>query len=59
MTDDQVTTNVEVGEYANKNGGGARVSWAKKLTSAQSISSILGAGYTSWVDSAYLGLSAA
>lgn len=59
MSDDQVTTNVQFSEYANKNGVGARVSWAKKLTSAQSISAILGVGYASWVDSAYLGLSAA
>ena len=54
-----MTTNVQFGEYANKNSAGARVSWVKKLTSAESISSVLGAGYTNWVDSAYLGLSAA
>jgi pectinesterase len=59
MTDDQVTSNVIFGEYKNKNGESARVAWAKILTSAQSISSILGASYQDWVDSAYLGLSAA
>ncbi len=58
MTDDQVTINVQFGEYNNKNWAGARVSWAKKLTSAQSISSILGVTYMNWVDNAYLGLSA-
>ncbi|KAN0093941.1 carbohydrate esterase family 8 protein [Hyaloscypha variabilis] len=58
MSDDQVTTNVLFAEYANKNGAGTRVSWAKKLISAESISSILGAAYTSWVDSGYLNLSA-
>jgi len=58
MTDDQVTSNVLFEEYNNKNGAGTRVSFAKKLTSAQSISSILGASYTNWVDSAYLGLGA-
>jgi pectinesterase len=42
MTDDQVTTNVLFEEYNNKNGAGARVSRAKKLTAPQLISSILG-----------------
>ncbi|PMD61408.1 carbohydrate esterase family 8 protein, partial [Hyaloscypha bicolor E] len=41
MTDDQVTTNVLFEEYNNKNGAGARVSRAKKLTAPQLISSIL------------------
>ncbi|KAG8800871.1 hypothetical protein FRC18_007930, partial [Serendipita sp. 400] len=32
----------------------ARASFAKQLSSAVSISTVLGSGYTSWVDSTYL-----
>ncbi|PQE06125.1 carbohydrate esterase family 8 protein [Rutstroemia sp. NJR-2017a BBW] len=53
----QDTSNVYFAEYANTNGAGTRVSFAKALSSAVGISTIL-SNYASWVDSAYLGLSA-
>ncbi|PQE15252.1 Pectinesterase protein [Rutstroemia sp. NJR-2017a WRK4] len=53
----QDTSNVYFAEYANTNGAGTRVSFAKTLSSAVGISTIL-SNYASWVDSAYLGLSA-
>ncbi|GJC99390.1 Pectinesterase [Colletotrichum higginsianum IMI 349063] len=48
------TGNVYYAEYGNTGTGasGTRVSWAKKLSSAVSIDSIL-PGWTSWVDTAY------
>jgi pectinesterase len=53
---DERTDKVEYGEYNNSGDGakGTRASFAKKLSSAVSISSILGSGYTSWVDTSYL-----
>lgn len=50
------TADVLFGEYSNTGSGasGTRASFAKKLSSAVSISSILGSGYTSWVDTSYL-----
>ncbi|KAH6711689.1 carbohydrate esterase family 8 protein [Leptodontidium sp. MPI-SDFR-AT-0119] len=54
----QVLTNVYFAEYANTNAAGSRVSWAKMLSSAYGIGSIL-PSYNSWVDSVFLGLSAA
>jgi len=56
-TSSQSTTNIYFAEYANTNASGTRVSWAKILTSAAVITDILPT-YSSWVDSAYLGLSA-
>ncbi|KAM3068308.1 hypothetical protein ACMFMG_009448 [Clarireedia jacksonii] len=53
----QDTSNVYFAEYANTNAAGTRVSFAKSLSSAVGISTIL-SNYASWVDSAYLGLSA-
>lgn len=53
----QSTANILLGEYANTNAAGTRVSWATVLTSAETIASILPA-YLSWVDSSYLGVSA-
>ncbi|KAH7354433.1 pectin lyase fold/virulence factor [Plectosphaerella cucumerina] len=51
---DQPTANVYYGEYGNTGAGasGTRVSWARKLSSAVSINTIL-PNYTSWVDMAY------
>ncbi|GKT72707.1 pectinesterase [Colletotrichum tofieldiae] len=48
------TANVYYAEYGNTGTGasGTRVSWAKKLSSAVSIDSIL-PGWTSWVDTTY------
>ncbi|KAH8593616.1 pectin lyase fold/virulence factor [Bisporella sp. PMI_857] len=54
----QDTSNVLFAEYNNANAAGTRVSFAKKLTSAVGISTIL-SNYASWVDSAYVGLGAA
>ncbi|CEJ56840.1 Putative Pectinesterase [Penicillium brasilianum] len=50
------TDDVLFGEYDNSGDGasGTRASFAEKLSSAVSISSILGSGYTSWVDTSYL-----
>lgn len=53
----QSTTNILFAEYANTNATGMRVSWAKTLTSAYGIATILPT-YSSWVDSSYLGVSA-
>lgn len=58
MTDDQATSNVMFGEYKNKNGVGRRVPWAKTLTGAESIATILGANYQEWTDAKYMDLSA-
>jgi len=54
-TTSQPTANILFAEYNNVNAAGTRVSWAKKLSSSVAISSIL-SNYTSWVDSAFLGL---
>lgn len=50
------TGDVLFGEYDNSGAGasGTRASFAEKLSSAVSISSILGSSYTSWVDTSYL-----
>ncbi|TVY78360.1 Pectinesterase [Lachnellula suecica] len=56
-TSSQSTSNILFAEYANSNAAGTRVSWAKTLSTAESISSILPT-YSSWVDSTYLGVSA-
>ncbi|KUJ24351.1 pectin lyase-like protein [Mollisia scopiformis] len=53
----QSTANILFAEYDNTNAAGTRVSWAKALTSAYAISTILPT-YSSWVDSSYLGVSA-
>ncbi|KAG9228929.1 pectin lyase fold/virulence factor [Amylocarpus encephaloides] len=55
-TSSQATKNILFGEYANSNDDGARVSWAKSLSSATSISSIL-PDYKNWVDSSFIGAS--
>jgi pectinesterase len=53
---DERTDKVEFGEYNNSGAGasGTRASFARKLSSAVSISSVLGSGYASWVDASYL-----
>lgn len=50
------TADVLFGEYDNSGSGasGTRASFAETLSSAVSISSILGSSYTSWVDTSYL-----
>jgi pectinesterase len=50
------TADVTFEEYGNTGTGasGTRASFSKKLSSALSISSILGSSYTSWVDTSYL-----
>ncbi|KAF9695614.1 hypothetical protein EKO04_006300 [Ascochyta lentis] len=50
------TDKVTYGEYANTGDGasGTRASFAKKLSSAVSISTILGSSYKDWVDTTYL-----
>jgi pectinesterase len=55
-TSDTRTDNTYFGEYSNSGDGstGTRASFGRKLTSAVSISTVLGSGYTSWVDSTYL-----
>jgi hypothetical protein len=56
-TSSQNLENVLFGEHANSNGGGARVQWAKVITSATDISTIL-PNYKDWVDSTFIGVSA-
>ncbi|KAL5396271.1 hypothetical protein PMIN06_006171 [Paraphaeosphaeria minitans] len=55
-TDSPNTDHVEYGEYGNTGAGasGTRASFAKKLSSAVSISTVLGSSYASWVDTSYL-----
>jgi pectinesterase len=55
-TGDERTDHAEFGEYNNSGAGasGTRASFAKKLSSAVSISTVLGSGYASWVDTSYL-----
>ena len=50
------TADVTFEEYGNTGAGasGTRASFSTKLGSALSISTILGSGYTSWVDTSYL-----
>ncbi|KAH8687766.1 carbohydrate esterase family 8 protein [Tricladium varicosporioides] len=51
------TENVSFQEYGNTGTGasGTRASFSSKLSSAITISTILGSTYTSWVDTTYLG----
>ncbi|KAF1998113.1 carbohydrate esterase family 8 protein [Amniculicola lignicola CBS 123094] len=53
---DPRTDNVYYGEYSNTGTGaaGTRASFAKKLSSPVAIATVLGSGYTSWVDTTYL-----
>ncbi|KAK0102395.1 hypothetical protein ONS95_006015 [Cadophora gregata] len=55
-TDDPRTGSVTFQEYGNTGAGasGTRASFSTKLSSAVTISSILGSSYTSWVDTAYI-----
>ncbi|KAL1870175.1 hypothetical protein Daus18300_005239 [Diaporthe australafricana] len=55
-TSDTRTQDVTFGEYGNTGTGasGTRASFSSKLSSALSISTILGSDYAEWVDSAYL-----
>lgn len=57
-TADERTSNVVFGEYANTGSGasGTRASFSKKLSSAVSITSILGSSYTTkaWYDASYM-----
>lgn len=55
-TSDTNTQDVSFGEYDNTGTGaaGTRASFASKLSSALTISTILGSDYASWVDSAYV-----
>jgi pectinesterase len=50
------TADVLFGEYDNTGSGasGTRASFSEKLSSAIAITTILGSGYTSWVDTSYL-----
>ena len=50
------TDHVYFGEYGNTGSGasGTRASFATKLSSAASISTVLGSSYTTWVDTSYL-----
>ncbi|KAL7274024.1 hypothetical protein RUND412_003095 [Rhizina undulata] len=55
-TSDKRTADVLFGEYDNSGDGasGTRASFATKLSSAISISTILGSDYKDWVDTTYL-----
>jgi len=50
------TADVTFAEYDNTGAGasGTRASFSKKLSSALTISGVLGSGYTSWVNQGYL-----
>lgn len=50
------TDHVTFGEFANTGAGasGTRASFATKLSAAVPITTVLGSGYKSWVDSAWL-----
>ncbi|KAI9834798.1 MAG: hypothetical protein M1819_002884 [Sarea resinae] len=50
------TANVIFEEYGNSGSGasGTRVSFAKKISSAVSIETVLGSSYSSWVDESYI-----
>jgi len=56
QTGDERTDKVEFGEYNNSGPGasGNRASFVKKLSSAVSISTVLGSEYAKWVDTSYL-----
>lgn len=53
---DPRTDKVTFGEYGNTGAGasGTRASFSKKLSSAVSISTVLGSSYKNWVDATYL-----
>ncbi|KAL9109047.1 MAG: hypothetical protein Q9227_006287 [Pyrenula ochraceoflavens] len=55
-TGDERTSNVLFGEYGNTGvgAGGTRASFSTKLGGPIAIGTILGSGYTSWVDVSYL-----
>ncbi|EGS21887.1 pectinesterase-like protein [Thermochaetoides thermophila DSM 1495] len=55
-TGDPRTDHVEFAEYGNSGDGskGTRASFSKKLSSAVSISTVLGSDYENWVDASYL-----
>ena len=55
-TGDERTDNVEFDEYGNSGDGsaGTRAKFAKKLSAAVSISTVLGSDYKDWVDTSYL-----
>lgn len=55
-TSDTRTQDVSLAEYGNTGAGasGTRASFSSKLSSALSISTVLGSDYAEWVDSAYL-----
>ncbi|CAG9948348.1 unnamed protein product [Clonostachys rosea f. rosea IK726] len=56
-SDGQSTSNIYYAEYGNSGSGasGTRVSWSKKLSSAVSMSTVLGSSYSSglWYDGSY------
>ncbi|KAF3037675.1 hypothetical protein E8E12_007398 [Didymella heteroderae] len=56
QSSDPRTDKVTFGEYGNTGDGasGTRASFAKKLSSAVSISTVLGSSYKDWVDTSYL-----
>ena len=53
---DERTANVTFEEYGNSGAGasGTRASFSKKIPSPVAIPTVLGTGFTSWVDQAYL-----
>lgn len=53
---DEHTANAYLAEYGNSGAGasGTRASFAKKLSSAVDIKTVLGSSYTSWADTSYL-----
>lgn len=56
-TDQPNTDHVTYGEYANSGDGAwnsARASFATRLSSPVSMATVLGSGYTGWVDGSYL-----
>ncbi|KAJ4370863.1 hypothetical protein N0V86_008556 [Didymella sp. IMI 355093] len=56
QSSDPRTDKVTFGEYGNTGEGasGSRATFAKKLSSAVSISTVLGSSYKDWVDTTYL-----
>ncbi|KAF2760768.1 carbohydrate esterase family 8 protein [Pseudovirgaria hyperparasitica] len=55
-TGDERTDHVTFAEYGNTGAGasGTRASFSSKLSAPVAITTILGSGYTSWVDTSYL-----
>ena len=55
-TGDERTADVTFEEYGNSGAGasGTRANFSKKIASAVTISSVLGTGFTTWVDQTYL-----